>query len=148
MFKRNIARGFTLVELIIVMVILGVLSAFLVPRFASFDSNARLSTLNALAGNIRSAMTIVHSQSVVDGTASSASGTATLEGQTINLVYGYPSDAGASPGIISAINNLQGATTSGTAPVVFTIQTNCTVSYYAAASATVPAYITITNSGC
>jgi MSHA pilin protein MshA len=147
--KRSCERGFTLVELIIIMVILSILSAFLVPRFATFDRSARIASISALSGTLLSAMTMVHNQSVTEGTASLATSTTTLEGQTVNLVYGYPSDSGASPGILSSIGHMQGYTVGATTPpVVFSIQTNCSVTYTAATSATAPASVTTNTSGC
>ena len=59
--------GFTLIELIMVIVILGVLSAFALPRFADLGGDARLASLNALAGTLRSSSNIAHAQQLADG---------------------------------------------------------------------------------
>ena len=65
--------GFTLIELIMVIVILGVLSAFALPRFADLGGDARLASLNALAGTLRSSSNIAHAQQLADGNSGSSS---------------------------------------------------------------------------
>jgi len=131
--------GFTLIELIMVIVILGILSAFALPRFADFGQDARVASLNALAGALRAAANISHAQQLADG---STPGTlVTLEGADITMVNGYPT-ADAS-GITSAAQvagdyTITGGGTAGGAALVYTLTAGagCTVTY-TAASATV-----------
>ena len=66
------AQGFTLIELIVVIVILGVLSAVALPKFVDLDSSARISSLNALAGSVRTGIGMVRSLTAIRGAGASA----------------------------------------------------------------------------
>ncbi len=84
----NQQAGFTLIELIMVIVILGVLSAFALPRFADLGGDARASSIEAASGAVRSAANIAHAKWLADG----GNGTVVdLEGQDITMsTGGYP----------------------------------------------------------
>ena len=65
-------QGFTMIELIMVIVILGVLSAFALPRFADLGGDARKAALQGAAGSIRSAMGIARAAAFAGGVDTSA----------------------------------------------------------------------------
>ena len=80
--------GFTMIELIMVIVILGILAAFALPKFADFSGDARYSSIAAAQGAVRSASGIVHAAALAKNQ-TGAAGEVELEGQKISLIYGY-----------------------------------------------------------
>ncbi len=102
--RKTPQGGFTLIELVVVIVILGILAAFAIPRFANIARDARVSALNGLAGSLRSTSALVHGMAL----ARNATVTVALEGATIDIVNGYP--AATATGVVSALNNLDTAT--------------------------------------
>ncbi len=59
--KKNRQQGFTLIELIMVIVILGIVAASAVPKFANLSSDARILVLEGLVGGIRGTIAITKS---------------------------------------------------------------------------------------
>jgi len=60
--KKQIMKGFTLVELLIVVIILAILAAIVVPQFASSTDDAKLSSLDTTLSNMRSAIDLYYQQ--------------------------------------------------------------------------------------
>ncbi|MET0533302.1 MAG: type II secretion system protein [Steroidobacter sp.] len=89
---RSAQGGFTLIELVVVIVILGILAAFAVPRFARLDAQARASSVRSLEGSLRSATTMTHGLWLAAG---NNPGTVAVEGG-VNVamnVAGFPTAA-------------------------------------------------------
>ena len=64
--KKNLNSGFTLIELVIIMVILGVLAAVAVPRLGSTIDSSEQSAEEAVIGNLRSALEVYAMDQVVN----------------------------------------------------------------------------------
>lgn len=84
---KRTQRGFTLIELIMVIVILGILSAFALPKFADLSSSAEDASVEGAQASVRSSAAIAHAQALAEN---KTTGTITLEGTTITLANGYP----------------------------------------------------------
>jgi prepilin-type N-terminal cleavage/methylation domain-containing protein len=61
-FKRNLQKGFTLVELLIVVIILAILAAIVVPQFSSSTEDAKLATLDTNLASLRTTLEVYKAQ--------------------------------------------------------------------------------------
>lgn len=91
---RRHHAGFTLIELVIVITILGLLSAFALPKFAALQADARYAKMSAAMGAVKSAAAMAHATLIAKGFDPSLTGTPSpnivIEGTTVAFVNGYP----------------------------------------------------------
>ena len=80
--------GFTLIELVIVIVVLGVLASFAVPKIGSLVERARISKVQALSGSLKAAATIAHAQQLAEQSAHD--GSTDMNGSAVTMNNRYP----------------------------------------------------------
>ena len=154
--KRQQA-GFTLIELVVVIIILSVLAAFALPRFINLGRDARVASVDGVAGNVRAAVAIVQSRYLATGITTAAGSPVTmLDGTTVAVTTGAAGGipTAANTGIGNALqsgNNLQPvdgynttyAATTTIRPLVGGVAGTCEVQYVAATGA-----VTAQTGGC
>lgn len=69
MVRKHSQSGFTLIELVIVIVILGILAAVAIPKYEDMREQARVATLKGQLGSIRSAIAIQYARNALNGNA-------------------------------------------------------------------------------
>ncbi|USD66722.1 type II secretion system protein [Vibrio sp. SCSIO 43136] len=91
MMRKN---GFTLIELVVVIVILGILAVTAAPRFLNLQNDARNAALEGLKGAVTGAASIVYGKAVIDGIETldreNSAAVISVSGDKINTAYGYP----------------------------------------------------------
>lgn len=91
--KIKLARaGFTLVELIIVVVIVATLAAVAISRYLNISRRANIATLEAMGGAIESAASMVYAKAAMAGLQNIQNTTIAINPYTtVEIRYGYPS---------------------------------------------------------
>lgn len=131
-------QGFTLIELVIVIVILGILSAVALPRFINITSDARSASVAGMAGGVRSAASLAKAQYMVNGNTTATA--ISMDGQTVDVVTGDGRPDATATGIGVALQSTDGFNVTHAAGVSTFQPTNggsatCQVTYTEASGA-------------
>ena len=146
----NTQKGFTLIELVMVIVILGILAATALPKFADMGGEAKVAVMKGVEGAMRGANTMVYAKAAANNQLG-ATGSVTIAGTAVTTVFGYATNGTQLALAMDLSPAADFTVTSGAIQRAgVTTPANCQIAYAAAASAgATPTYTTtLTSAGC
>lgn len=137
--KRQQA-GFTLIELVVVILILGLLAAVALPRYANLAKQAHIASINGVAGGLRGAVALVRAQYIAGSQTTSP--VTMLDATTVAVSPGAPSAGGGFP--LSTAGGINNAMPD---PADYTVVPGATSATYTPSGGSATCLVTYTAAG-
>ncbi|MCC4832983.1 prepilin-type N-terminal cleavage/methylation domain-containing protein [Shewanella sp. 10N.7] len=158
-------QGFTLIELVVVIIILGILAVTAAPKFINLQGDARVSALAGMKGALQGGNTLVYSKAALAGEEKEATGSVIIStGVTVATQYGYLKATKAElekalevsfddiAAVDTGTNDWIITETAGTAPAAGSAviyqrgaPDTCIFTYTEATPTTIPTYVSVTD---
>lgn len=150
LFRKHVnmkkQTGFTLIELVMVIVILGILSAVALPKFVNLGSDARTAAMKAVEGSMRSTNSIIYAKAAI-ANQMVVNGTVTINGVAVTTRYGFALNVNELIKVMDLGPDFNTATANQIRHAGAVTTANCRVTYAPATATATPTYTTLTT-GC